>query len=94
MRPTTKPGGAFRDNDTKGLMPRMVHAIQWLEDQGFQPKTNGYIPAHASAPKQNGDAPTCNLHNRKMKRNKWDNGWFCTAKLADGTYCTEVIKDE
>ena len=84
----------FRDDDTKGLMPRMVHAIQWLEDQGFQQKTNGYIPAHASAPKENGEAPTCNLHNRPMKPSTKFNGWYCSVKLADGSYCKEQVKNE
>ncbi len=31
--------------------------------------------------------PQCPVHHRAMKQNS--RGWYCSAKTADGTYCTE-----
>lgn len=44
--------------------------------------------ASAAPAQAAGGAPRCNLHNREMKQGK--HGWFCPAKLGDGTYCKET----
>lgn len=56
-------------------------------------------PPSVAAPAANGGAvsapgfatpPICNLHKRPMKlSSKPGGGWFCSAKLADETYCKE-----
>jgi len=36
--------------------------------------------------------PKCNLHNRAMKASEKVPGqWYCTAKLADQSYCSEKV---
>ena len=39
------------------------------------------------------NAPYCREHNAPMKRNRYDNGWFCTRKDRSGNYCTEQVRD-
>jgi hypothetical protein len=36
--------------------------------------------------------PKCNVHNRQMKPSKQPGAWFCSAKLGDGSYCTEKVE--
>ncbi len=38
-----------------------------------------------------GAPPKCNVHNRAMKPSKKPGGWYCTAQLADGSYCKETV---
>lgn len=44
-----------------------------------------------AAPAASGGAPKCNVHNRAMKPSAKGGGWFCSAKLADDTYCQEKV---
>lgn len=37
-----------------------------------------------------GGTPKCNTHNKAMKQSN-HGGWYCTAKLGDGSYCTEKV---
>ena len=46
-------------------------------------------PVASAAP--SGSAPVCNLHNKPMKESRKPGSWFCPAKLADGSYCTEKV---
>lgn len=70
------------------LLPRFEKAVSWLVDKGYAPTTNGHAPAPTNA---NGAAPVCNVHNKPMKPSQ-HGGYYCTAKLADGSYCKEVVK--
>lgn len=38
-------------------------------------------------------APECPDHRTPMKRNRKDNGWFCTKRDRDGNYCRETAWD-
>ncbi len=40
-----------------------------------------------------GDAPTCQYHG-KMKPSTKFKGWYCSAKMGDGSYCKEQVKSE
>ena len=35
--------------------------------------------------------PVCNVHNLPMKPSKKPGAWFCSARLADGTYCDQKV---
>lgn len=45
----------------------------------------------AGGPGAPGAAPICNVHNRAMKPSAKGGGWYCSAKLGDGTYCKEKV---
>lgn len=45
-------------------------------------------PAVAAAGAPAGGTPKCNTHNRAMKQGQ--RGWYCSAKLGDGSYCKET----
>jgi hypothetical protein len=92
---TISPAGfdvmlTIRDADTAALMGRIKAALGWLADNGYRPTAhmNGSKP-NASA---NNDAPICPYHG-PMKRSKKFNGWYCSAKMGDGSYCKEKVTD-
>lgn len=100
---TYGPGGfdvqwTLRDAEAHELVKRVTGLLDWLPKHGYRPKYgNGNGPRNArggNGAQPSGEAPVCNLHNRAMKRSKFqDDEWICTAKLADGSYCTEKVKD-
>ncbi len=46
----------------------------------------------AQPPAQSTDEPPrCSVHNKPMKPSKKPGAWFCSAKSADGSYCTEKV---
>jgi hypothetical protein len=53
----------------------------------------GATPASkpAAAAEIQASAPKCNLHNRPMKPSKRPGSFYCSAKLADGSYCDQKI---
>ncbi len=67
------------------------------EEPHYEPfrENERYVPPTQSAPQAQpvtaGQAPVCNLHNKPMKPSKFGGGWYCAAKLADGTYCQEKV---
>lgn len=74
------------------LLPRFEKAVSWLVDKGYSPTTGTPSNGHSSpAANGNGAAPVCNVHNKPMKPSQ-HGGYYCTAKLADGTYCKETAK--
>ena len=100
---TYGPGGfdvqfTMRDTETETFTRRVTGLLGWLSKNGYRPKfgngNNGRKPQAAQNAQTNGDAPTCNLHNKPMKRSQHFAGWYCTAKLADDTYCKEQVRDD
>jgi hypothetical protein len=73
--------------ELEGKAEALKGIIERLRAIGAQPpQANGKLSA------TNTDVPPrCNLHNRPMKPSKKPGGWFCPAKLGDGSYCSEKI---
>lgn len=76
----------IRDHSGQSVLAKLDGAIDHLEKSGAIPTTvqsnNQTVDAGDDTP------PVCNVHNRPMKRSQYD-GWYCTAKLADGSYCDQ-----
>jgi hypothetical protein len=75
------------DVELEGKASTLRAVIDKLKAIGAQPPTQAKPAAAASTT----DAPKCNLHNRPMKPSKKPGAWICTARLADGSYCTEHV---
>lgn len=68
--------------------------IAWLIDAGWQPLKAGARPAPGSgapAAASEGGAPTCRVHGTAMKPSRRPGSFFCSKKLADGSYCSEKV---
>ena len=51
--------------------------------------TNGMLTVAPAQPTD--EPPRCPVHHRPMKPSKKPGAWFCSAKAADGSYCTEKV---
>ena len=80
----------LRSDDTGDLIKRLGAALDWLGEKGYRPTTG--TPRTAISSNGNGNAPTCQYHG-PMKRSKKFDGWFCSAKMGDGSYCKEKVMD-
>lgn len=78
----------MRDFTVGGLVGKIGQLEQTLIKNGWTvapTRGNG----HANGNGNGGEvAPICKYHG-PMKRSKKFNGWYCSNKLADGTYCQE-----
>ena len=74
---------------TSGQIPAL---IERLREVGVEPANSPYVweakPAGVDA--QASDPPVCRIHGKPMKASR-KGGHYCTAKLADGSYCTETL---
>lgn len=93
--------------EVKEVLTTMVTALKWAANElHITAKTNGVKvhatngnghaqPAQAAPPQAQAytddNPPVCNLHNKPMKPSQYG-GWYCTSKLADGSYCNEKVK--
>jgi hypothetical protein len=98
----------LRGQDLATVMAQAKRATEAMSKANCKPTApRGGQPAPAaaaSAPAQiaapAGQAPMCPAHNKPMRRNKRNDGWFCPVKIADndGTgkpvYCQSRIKDQ
>lgn len=57
---------------------------------GWQPLKGG-ARATADAPTNGGAVPTCRVHGRQMKPSRKPGSFYCSSKLADGSYCAEKV---
>ena len=58
-------------------------AVRLLDTNGMLSST----PAQPSTDKP----PRCPVHHRPMKPSKKPGAWFCSAKVGEGSYCTEKV---
>lgn len=77
------------------ILERLPTIEKWLSDHNYSPAVGGKFSSAApagngSAPQ--GAAPVCQYHG-PMKRSTKFNGWYCPAKMGDGSYCKESVKD-
>ena len=93
----TSPGGfdvmlTLRGVDGAELMPKVMAALAWLDEQGFTP-----APVRSSQSSGNGNAPLCPTHHQAMKQSQ-HGGWYCPVKIADdggdgkALYCRAKVK--
>ena len=84
-----------RSDDATEFFTKVKALLDWLPRHGFEPTRtrpnsngNGAPPPTTDAPAaQNGNVPVCQYHG-EMKPSKFG-GWYCSAKMADGSYCQE-----
>ena len=78
--------------DVAERIDRALKASQYLARkyaEAFPDAPPEDAPRQSGAPSQGqASTPKCNTHNRAMKQSQ-HGGWYCTAKLADGSYCKE-----
>lgn len=94
----------LRGPSGRDVLTRLDGALTWIETRGG----TSTLPPMGCAPLATVDVqggnghdgpPVCPTHGRAMKRNRRDDGWFCSAKVAedDGTgrvaYCKHTCKD-
>jgi hypothetical protein len=75
------------------LLTKLDPALDTLEKMGATPAAgrNGRVPTAANG--ANGNAPACKYHG-EMRRSKRFSGWYCPAKMGDGSsYCQEKVMD-
>lgn len=72
--------------DSGETMRKSAAALKYLEEQGA-------VPAEEQAPAAPADEspPMCPIHKVPMKPSQIHGGYFCSKKLADGTYCKQQI---
>lgn len=84
------PGGEIRvtvHNGQNAFIAARQFSERWHEQFGDVAAAE---PAQRPAPPATSTAPICNVHNRPMKASaKPEGGWYCSAKLRDGTFCKE-----
>jgi len=96
----------LRGADLASVMRQAKQATESMAKAGCKPAEHyrsaaqapgAGAPAQGTAPAI--QAPICPTHNKPMKRNSHNNGWFCPVKIAenDGTgkpvYCKQQIRD-
>ena len=86
-----------RNHTVQGLLDNIAVMEDHLLKRGWQPAAhrNGHAPPSvptngAANANGGGDAPTCEYHGT-MKPSQFG-GFYCTAKMADGSYCKETAK--
>ena len=53
--------------------------------------TNGMLASTPPAQPSTDEPPRCPVHHRPMKPSKKPGAWFCSAKVGEGSYCTEKV---
>ena len=53
--------------------------------------TNGMLAAQPTPAQATDEPPRCPVHHRPMKPSKKPGAWFCSAKVGEGSYCTEKV---
>jgi len=82
LKPGTSPFAAAKQFREKFIEAFGADAVQQAVDASKGAQASA-APAAAA-----GGAPKCNTHNRAMKQGQ--RGWYCSAKLGDGSYCKET----
>lgn len=77
--------------EVTGVLDVMVKSLNVAKEKYHLAPALARNGKGASVP-SGGDAPVCQYHG-PMKRSKHFNGWYCTSKMADGSYCKEQVKD-
>ena len=73
---------------TAEAIKRGIGIAKYVRDEFV--RVFGALPEpSAPAPANTSGAPKCNVHNRAMKPSAKGGGFYCSAKLGDGTYCQE-----
>jgi len=62
-----------------------------LIEAGWQPLKAAVRAPQESAPANGGGVPVCRVHGRQMKPSRKPGSFYCSSKLADGSYCTEKV---
>lgn len=73
------------------LLKKAIPAIDGLEKMGATPTAPPAASNGTASTGGAGDAPICPYHG-PMKRSKKFEGWYCAAKMGDGSYCKEQVK--
>ena len=81
----------LRAESGQEVLTKLQGALSALGKMGAQP-TQPRTFTKVETPTGNGGAPTCQYHG-PMKRSKKFEGWFCSAKMGDGSYCKEKVTD-
>lgn len=75
--------------DTEVMVGRLARAMKMADYTRMQfVETFGEQATVAPAPAEAGP-PKCRVHGSEMKPSSKGSGFFCSRKLADGTYCKE-----
>jgi len=81
-------------NQAEKLLSHYESVVDHLIKAGWETSKAGHrtAPAEASqgAPAANG-TPICRVHGSPMKPSRKPGSFFCSKKLADGSYCTEKV---
>lgn len=87
----------IRDEDGTRFMTRVNRLREWLIEAGYTPH-RGAVPSVSPASNGNGhatdpNATACEYHGAMKRSTKVAGGWFCSSKMADGSYCKETAQD-
>lgn len=76
--------------DTEVMMARLDRALRMADyTRGQYVNRFGEQPVNAPAATAEAGPPKCRVHGSEMKPSSKGSGFFCSRKLADGTYCKE-----
>jgi hypothetical protein len=77
-------------NQAEKLITVYENMMEQLLGIGWRPINNG-AKQTADAPANGGAVPVCRVHGRQMKPSRKPGSFYCSSKLADGSYCVEKV---
>ena len=100
-----QPQFTVRKQDGKEFFHAATALRKWVKEQGFVPKKQWRAPINVTSSVDTGSSqgqpstgattptpagpPLCQWHGAMKESTKVVGTWFCTKKMADGTYCRE-----
>jgi hypothetical protein len=79
-------------SQSEKLIAHYSATIERLIGSGWQAQKAGARGAAPASVASEGGTPICRVHGGAMKPSRKPGSFFCTRKLADGTYCSEKVE--